>query len=646
MKRKILLYSGIALLFIAALLISYFRLLDNYELQTFDIRFRLRPQEPVRDDIVIIEIGDDSIDKLGKWPISRKFYAALIDALSEAGARSIVFDVFFSEESNPEADTALEEALKRSGRVYLPHVFDLGEVGQRVVPVANRLQEDILDRFEDDVKGVGFINIIPDTDGKFRRVPPFISFRGKLFPHVAFLVAADYLGIKRDSIEFVPQKYIKLGDGIKIPLDLNSSIIVNFPGLWIKTFRHYSFIDVIDSHMRGQFPAILGSRASLNLGDLKGAVCFIGVTATATPDAHPNSLEPLYPGVGVHTSLLNSILINKFIRRVGRMPNLFVLIFLGLCTFLISRRTVTLIGILLIVLFITGFIGVALLLFIFFGLWIDVFYPVGFVFLLYLGLTFLKYIAESHKRELIEKELGIAKKIQESFLPKKKPEVKGLELAAEMRTARQVGGDLYDFVEMGEEGMGIMIGDVSGKGVPAALYMAKVVSEFKSSLGEEGGQGFAAPRQVVTKLNDRLCKEATSGLFVTLSYIIFDKKRRVAAISSGGHLPLIVVNKNTRETRLVDIKEGTPLGLFEGDFGEESIGIKPGDLFILYTDGVTEAMNPKGEMFGEEKLVTLAKANCALPAEELTRLIQDEVGKFEGRMKQHDDITVVVIEAA
>src|SRR4030042_2624552 len=96
-KKRAVLYWGIALIFLITILISYLRLFDNYELETLDIRFRLRPDLPVNKDIAIIEIGDDTIDKIGKWPISRRYHAALIDALTEAGAEAIVFDVFFSE---------------------------------------------------------------------------------------------------------------------------------------------------------------------------------------------------------------------------------------------------------------------------------------------------------------------------------------------------------------------------------------------------------------------------------------------------------------------------------------------------------------------------------------------------------------------
>ncbi|MGB2705456.1 MAG: CHASE2 domain-containing protein [Candidatus Omnitrophota bacterium] len=639
LRRKIVLYAAILAIFLSVISLSYFRLLDNYELETLDIRFKLRGRIPINKNIAIIEIGDDTIDKLGKWPISRRYHAVLIDALTKAGAKAIVFDVFFSEESNEGADRLLGEAIEKSGRVYLPHVFNIVEEGRRDVPVADRLQEEIIDKFSKFAKGIGFINIIPDSDGKFRRIPPFIRYQGQLYPHVCFLVYADYMGFKRDDIEIVPGRFVTLGGKLKVPLDSNSNIIVNFPGRWVDTFRHYSYIDIIDSYVSEKFPDATKRKPVIDLGAFKGGVCFIGVTATATPDAHPSPFDALYPGVGVNASLFNSFLKGRFIERARRLTNVAVLLFLCLITWLISRRARTLLSFFFVFLFIMGYALLAAALFFFRGFWLDVFCPVTVVFFVYLGATFVKYISETHKIEILENELGIAKTIQESFLPKESPKIAGLGIAAKMLTARQVGGDLYDFIEMGEGKIGVMIGDVSGKGVPAALYMAKVVSLFKSYAA-----GGSASRAIL-ELNKRLCGESASGLFVTLSYAVFDAGAGFLNYSSGGHLPMLVLKSGAPKPRLVDLKEGTPLGLFEGDFSEEKIKFEKGDMFILYTDGVTEAMDKKGEMFGEEKLVSLAKENDTLSAGEMVDLIQDEVRKFEGKRKQHDDITVIVVRA-
>ena len=636
LRRKALVFSGIFLVFLCAILLSYFRLLDNYELETFDIRFKIRPLLPINKNIVIIEVGNDTIDKIGKWPISRRYHATLVDILTKAGVKAIVFDIFFSEEQNAEADAQFEAAIKRSGRVYLPHVFNIVEIGGNDVPVADKLQEAVLARLAKYAKGIGFINIIPDSDGKFRRVPPVLKYRGTLYDHVCLLLFADYTQLKRSDIKVTPGKYLTIGNRLKVPLDSHSNIIVNFPGKWEKTFRHYSYIDIIDSHIAKSFPLVTGRKPIIDLKSLKDSVCFIGVTATATPDAHPSPLDPLYPGVGVNASLFNSFLIQKYIQRASRITNVAILLFLCFLTSLIAERAKTLFSFLFVFFFILGYIALATALFLLWGLWLDIFCPVAVILVFYLGFTFAKYINETHKIEMLERELGIAKRIQESFLPKESPKVPGIEIAAKMSTAKQVGGDLYDFVKMGDKKIGVMIGDVSGKGVPAALYMAKVVSEFKSYTNE------SLASQAITKLNSRLCSESGSGLFVTLSYVIFDLASGILSYSAGGHLPMIIDKGKKSDIRFVDLKEGTPLGLFEGDFSEETIKIEKGDTFILYTDGVTEAMNKKGDMFGQERLAGLLKDNPGLKPEEITDLIQDEVKKFEGKKKQHDDITVIV----
>jgi len=627
------LVSLLVFLFITAL--SYFRVFDNYELQTLDIRFRMRGKIPINKDIVIIEIGDDTIDKLGKWPISRKYHATLIDALTYAGARAIIFDVFFSEDQDPGADASLEEAIKKSGKVYLPHIFNLIKSRGHEVPAADKLQEKELERFAKYAKGVGFINVLPDTDGKFRRIPPLIKFQGVLYPHVCFLVFLDYLGMSPDAIKITAGKYLTLGKNIKVPLDSDSTCLVNFPGRWEDTFRHYSYIDIIDSYVALKFPTSTHKKPVIDLSSLKGSTCFIGVTATATPDAHPSPFDSLYPGVGVNASLFNSLLTRKFVQRANRFVNLFILITICFLTAFISKRAKTLFSFIIALIFILVYMLFAAALFIFFGLWIDVFYPVMAIALVYLGITFFKYISEVNKIEILEKELNIAKTIQESFLPKGKPDVPGIDVAASMSTAKQVGGDLYDFILNKKGKFGLMIGDVSGKGVPAALYMAKVVGEFKTCAHGE------RVSEIMQSLNKQLCLEGGSGLFVTLTYVLFDLTSKTLSYSTGGHLPMVFLKKNDPEPKLIDLAEGTPLGLFEGNFMERSLQYEKGDMFILYTDGVTEAMDPKGEMFEQDRFVDLVKRNSDAAPDEMVNLIQSAVKKFEGKQNQHDDITVI-----
>ena len=205
--RTILPFIILPALFFGILAFSYIRPLDNYELETLDLRFKLRPHAAVTDKVVFIEIGDDTIQALGRWPFERNYHAILIKALSSFGARAVLFDLFFSEPSDQ--DKELEQAMRAAGNVYMPVVFELnpkkrgnalssdGYAGLTIAPLRSA------------VKGEGQINIIPDADGKFRRVPLYIRHKGADVPYISFLIGCEYLGIPQKDIRFIPGKYIQ-----------------------------------------------------------------------------------------------------------------------------------------------------------------------------------------------------------------------------------------------------------------------------------------------------------------------------------------------------------------------------------------------------------------------------------------------------
>lgn len=630
------LYSGRIFIFLilpaiilSILIISCLRLGDNYELETLDMRFHLRPEPATTDKIVLIEIGDDTVKNFGQWPISRSYHTLLVKALSEAGARLIVFDLFFSEPG--EHDDDFEEAVKAAGNVYLPFVLEVSESKKEQCITAKGYVAKNLEKFSLAAKGEGHINILPDIDGKFRRIPPLISWKDKWYPHIAFLAACDYLGIPVKNAVLVPGKYISLDD-IKLPLDDYSNLIINFSAPWGKAYKHYSYSDIVQSYLA----PLVGQKPILDLNIFKDKVCIVGLTAAGTVDLHPNPFETLYPGFGIHAEIFNSILNKHFIRRSSKEANLVILMLLMVLIIIATLKTKPLKGLAILAFVSLLFIIGSVLLFNMFGLWLDMFYPVLIIIMLYLALTFYKYIIEWKKRLILENELGIAKKIQESLLPKNPPSVEGLEISAGMFTARQVGGDLYDFAEFAGSKIGIMIGDVSGKGVPASLFMAKVNSEFKF---------FAKPEsktcEVLSNLNSKLVKESSSNLFVTMFYIIFDMKNGMAEFSNGGHLPTIHLN-NELKVELLDVAEGTPLGLIDSSYISKNIPFRKGDVFVLYTDGVTEAMDKKGRMYGQDRLVSVIKEHKDLSSDNLLKAVEKDVKHFEPKSMQHDDITMIV----
>lgn len=633
LRKIFIFFILLPIIALSILAVSYFRLTDNYELETLDYRFALRPKIPTTDKIALIEIGEDTIEKLGRFPFDRSYHALLIKALSESGTKAIIFDIFFSEPE--EHDGELEDAMRGAGNVYLPYVLDIETQKRSNVLYARGYIAKTLENLRILTKGEGHINVSPDSDGKFRRIPLYIRYGNRFSPYISFLTISDYLGISQQDIKMLPGKYLLLGSYAQIPLDENSNMIINFSGKWGESYKHYSYVDVLQSYLA----KVSGQKPILDLDVFKDSVCIIGLTAAGTVDLHPNPLEPLYPGVGMHAEVFNSVLNKKFIERASKEVNLYILIFLGLLISLVTLKTKPVKGLLALLITVTVFIAVGILAFNFFGIWIDLFYPAAVITLVYLSVTIYKYIAEWKKRLILENELDIAKKIQESFLPKALPAVEGLDITASMFTARQVGGDLYDFVEFGSNKLGVVIGDVSGKGVPASLFMAMVTGEFRF---------FAMPRvppqDVLYSLNSRLVKESASNLFVTIFYMIFDMKNNTVAYSNGGHLPVIHLSADEKEVKFLDVSEGTPLGLMEGPYSTNTLNFRKGDIFVLYTDGITEAMNPRGELYGKERLAKSIELHRDAASKILLNAVEKDVRKFEPKSRQHDDMTVIVIK--
>ena len=611
---------------------SYFQVFDHYELDTLDFRFRVRPPIPVTEEVVIIEIGDDTVKQLGRFPFDRSYHAGLIRALAQAGAKAVVFDIFFSEIHS--SDYELEQAMRMAGNVYLPFVFELDYKAKRATPVANAYTANSLEGFRELAKGTGHINVIPDSDGKFRRVPLFITYQDKMFPYLSFLVSCDFLGIRKTDVKLVPGRYLECGSYTAIPVDEQSNIIVNYAGAWGHSYKHYSYVDVLRSYIA----RLSGEQPSIDLSVFKDKICMVGLSAAGTTDLHPSPFEPLYPSVGIHADIFNSIIQKRFISRASRPINLFILLAIALGTIWTFFRTKPLKGLYALLGIAISFIILCVFLFVIWGLWIDMFYPVLAMVFIYTFCTLRKYVMEWKRRLLVENELQIAQRIQESFLPKALPKTDWLDIAAIMYMARQVGGDLYDFCEFSPKRVGVMIGDVSGKGIPASLFMSMVSGAFKFFALSD-----VPAAETLHNLNVKLIRDSNAHLFVTMFYAIFDVNKGMMMYANGGHLPVLYAARNS-SLQFLDVEEGYPLGMLESAYSCNQISISCQDIFVFYTDGLTEAINIKSEMYGKERLLSVVEKNRECSARDLLNAIERDVRRFEPKQRQHDDITLIVIK--
>jgi sigma-B regulation protein RsbU (phosphoserine phosphatase) len=243
------------------------------------------------------------------------------------------------------------------------------------------------------------------------------------------------------------------------------------------------------------------------------------------------------------------------------------------------------------------------------------------------------------EKERMAKELDIARGIQQSFLPDSIPKIEGIDLAAFNLPANEVGGDFYDFIPITKDKWGLVIADVSGKGVPAALFMA-----LSRTIIRAGATGNPCVADVIEEANKLIVSDADSGMFVTLFYAILDREERSLTYVNAGHNPPMVFNSATGDHVVLEA-EGIPLGVMEDtELEERKIEMKSGDLVIFYTDGVTEAVDDKDRLFGEERLVEIIRDLEELSANDVIEKINSEVLSFCKNVQQFDDITLIVLK--
>jgi sigma-B regulation protein RsbU (phosphoserine phosphatase) len=246
---------------------------------------------------------------------------------------------------------------------------------------------------------------------------------------------------------------------------------------------------------------------------------------------------------------------------------------------------------------------------------------------------------EMAQRERLNRELEIAQEVQEHLFPQHLPFVPGLDYCGRCRPAREVGGDYYDFLELPEGRLGIAIGDVSGKGIGAALMMASLEASLRGQASV--GHNLA---ELMKRVNGLVYDVSSSNRYATLFYAEYDPRSRQLSYVNAGHNPPVILRKSTGGCQVLRLETGGPvLGLLRQSYQQESCPLVPGDLVVLFTDGISESMNSREEEWGEERLIELAKACHGLPAFEVMTRILAAAEEFAAGASQHDDMTAVVL---
>lgn len=619
--------------FLAVFLLSYFRVLRDQELRTYDLRLSLRPHQKISQDIVIIEISDDTINNLAQWPLPRDFHASLMGILREFKVKAIVFDILFSEPTL--YDEVFSKEIKESKNTYFALAFHIPDKVSKseLPPVSTLILGDISKSIRHAVRGEGHINTIPDADGKVRKAYLFVEYNGELIPQLGLKVACDQLNLDARNVEFGKGRVV-IDKKLILPVETNTSFLVNYPGRWKDSFVHLSYFEILKSYKDMK----QGLKPKIDLFQLQDKICFIGLTAAGTSDLRATPLENIYPMVGLQASVLNSIMTNNFIRDAGRRVNTvidFVILLISLLVCLKFKPVKALLANAVL-----GFVYCvsATIVLNQFGYWIDLFFPVFIIIFVYLGSTFYRFLNETKEMEVLENELDIARTIQKNFLPTEVKGFAGIDIRFFMQPAKFVAGDLYDIVKLDDKRLGIFIGDVSGKGVPASLIMAQTISLFRIFSRQH-----ADCSAVLKAINKEICGKFDAR-FVTCLFMIVDTAKNKVSVSSAGHGPLLLYNKHRNDVSEVELSMEMPLGIMEAiEYKDVEFDFNPGDRIVLFTDGINEARNKEGHEFGVDNVKKVFLNNSSLGVYAIAESIKDAVAKFAFRCEQHDDITLIVL---
>jgi serine phosphatase RsbU (regulator of sigma subunit)/CHASE2 domain-containing sensor protein len=674
-----------------ALYASSPRILMRLEFSVYDMMLPLRAAKNPSYAPVIIDIDERSLETVRQWPWPRFLIADLAGALKRGGAAAIAFDVLFSERDNSSPneiaeylrseknlnvtfeglpdelfnyDKLMAETLKDTpavlavfgaddGNVTAPDVPDAANVMERAYKGAApyeaglyRTAGGVFPLPEFRAVRMGTINIEPERDGILRKAYMVISIGGKIYPNLSLAALMTALGTKNLILGAGERglEYVRTGD-FTIPVARDGTLRIPYIGPG-RTYEYISAADVL----RGNVPK----------DRLKGRIAFVGSSAPGLADLHPTPYDPLCPGVENHAAIIDVILTENWITKPlnADIIQYAVILSVGFGSAILFGFARPRVYVPLAAALAGGIAGAAAYCFSL-GIYITPVYAIVSEAVSSVCMMLVRFLQEERERirvssklalemerhERAQADLDTARNIQASALTRAFPPFGAfgeMEAFAEMRPAKDVGGDFYDCFAIDDNRLAVLIADVSGKGVPAALFMMKAQSVIRNGTfsGTETSAG-----AILAAANDELCRDNDASMFVTVFMAIYDKKDGKLEFANAGHNPPIVTTG--REARWLGAERNFVLGAFEGmEFQSQRVSFGEGDALVLYTDGVTESMNESSELFGDDRLIGLAARifETDRPAREIVAAIDSEVVSFAGNAQQSDDVTILVLK--
>jgi serine phosphatase RsbU (regulator of sigma subunit)/CHASE2 domain-containing sensor protein len=652
---------GISVALVCWLAVTVLYLLGAFEtadLKLLDWRYRVRGPRAASDRIALVEIDDATIEAYGNWPLPRDQYALLIEAITQAGARSVGIDLLFlgSDRYDSRFDQLLAFVTASHGNVahaitFSPEEagFETGTGGGPVAPEAlgaHGLRDGGVPAFSaasvtlpyTDLLAssalLGHVLVVIDRDGVIRRVPTLVRYRDVLYPCLGLSVVAGPASGPGSGLE--PDRrgvWITKPGGrrILVPVDKNGATCIDYAGDRGAFSRTYSMLRVLQWYAAADTASLRDA-----FGD---RTVLLGTTAVrqVAGDFGATPFSTSSPLLLVHANAVDAFLTGRFIVTVR--PALYLAALAVLSVFLGWLLTAVSVPVALsaIAACLFGIAGLAQALFM---RGVDMPPTAGLTLppLIYAAIQSYQFVFLERKTRERQRELQVARDIQRRLLPSAPPAVADLDVFGINIPAHEVGGDYYDWIVLGDGSLAVAVGDVCGKGIPAAILMAHLEASFHA----ETKPG-VAPAATVEAMNLSLERSIEPGRFATFILAVISPATGEVRVCNAGHNPAFLGH----DGRLAkSVAGGLALGIFKTmKYEEERWTLDRGDFLVLYSDGITECQW-KDKMYGDERLCEVVAALPArgLSAGEIGEAILRDVKAFCSGHTESDDVTLVVVK--
>jgi adenylate cyclase len=625
----------------------------------FDLYQRFFPRERRSAPVVIVEIDERALARHGQWPWPRTLVAELISRIADRQPVAIGLDLLFPEpdrfspaevsrllpqvpqelaerlQALPSNDARLAEAIE--GRNVVLAVAGLGEVAPSGSPPLRQFTGLLasVPPLQEAAAGRGLISA--DAGDRVRR-PPLVARAGQqIIPGLALELWRVAAGVPAFAIRDAGAGLLEVRFGeVTVPVQRDGS-------MWLRYSRHDPgrFASAADVLARAVDPQMI-----------EGKLVLIGVTGLGLLDLKTTPFGEQVPGVELHAQLIEQIYDSTFLVRPAWVLWFELALLIGGAAVLVRVVPAARVGVSVVAFFAFLFIsaGLGLAAFLQRGVLLDAAWPalgLAAVFAVLLAAALSE--ADRQRRELREAaaraagELEAARRIQVGLLPDPGAVLEGerrFRLHALVQPARSVGGDFYDCFKPDARHLFFVVADVSGKGMPAALFMALCKTTIKAAVASAGADPGAALQRAAIEIG----RDNPELFFVTVFAAVLDLETGALRYSNAGHEPPYLWRRHGGVERLAAATR-PPIGVPETfAFATQSLELGPGDWICALTDGVTEAMNESGELYGVERLMHRLQA---LPADagpaEVSAAVQEDVTRFVGEASPSDDLTLLIV---